>query len=369
MMKIAFFTSAHPVEPIGLNFSEKMMPLGVGFLLSVLKRAGYEVDFFDRYLTGDLSFPVGDYDFVCIYSNTPCFEDTLRIIRHYKGKSKIIVGGPHTSIYPETLIGVGVKYIVQGEGEQILPAILRREIEQGIILYPRIENLDILPRPDYARFSKMPYLTRVKWFSDQPVYNYNSSRGCPFSCTFCDVKRIWGRKYTSFSVGRIIDDIEWLIRDFGVKGIYFREDNFTCQKKRVRSICEEILKRNIKIKWLCETRVNTIDEETISLMARAGCKVFYVGFESGSQRMLDIFNKETTVEQGLNVSRWARESGVQIAGSFIYGHPLETDNDRKLTHQFKTAAKLSTVWDNKFRPNFDAFVERILKNAERDLSD
>ena len=363
-MKIAFFTSAHPTKPIGLNFGEKMFPLGVGFLLTILKEAGYSVDFYDRYLTKDLSFTDKAYDWVFIYSNTPCFEDTRRIIRHYKDKAKIVVGGPHTSIYPDSLIGIGVNFIVQGEGERCLPDIISGMLPQGIIRYPRIKDLDSLPRPDYKLFSTMPYHIKVKWFPDAPVYNYNSSRGCPYNCSFCDTKQIWGRQYTYFSAARVVDDIEWLIKNFGIKGIYFREDNFTYDRARLVKICEMMIKENLNLKWLCETRVDNLDNDMIELMARAGCRVFYVGFESGSQRMLDIYNKGTTIEQGLNVTRWAQKNGIQIAGSFITDHPLETPKDKILTREFIEKTKLATVWMNRYRPNFDNLVEEIM-NAER----
>jgi len=363
-MKVAFFTSAHPTKPMGLNFGEKMFPLGVGFLLTVLKNEGHEVDFYDRYLTKDFSFPDKQYDFICIYSNTPCFEDTMRIIRHYRNKAKIVVGGPHTSVYPDNLMGIGVNYIVQGEGEQCLLDIVNGVTQQGIIRYPRIKNLDVLPRPDYKLFSTMPYHTKVKWFPEAPIYNYNSSRGCPYNCSFCEVKKVWGRKYTCFSAERVISDIEWLQRDFKVRGIYFREDNFTCWPWRLIKICEGI--RFFNLKWLCETRVDTLDKGIIEIMARSGCKVLYIGFESGSQHMLDVFNKGTTIEQGLSIAYWARKYGIQIAGSFITDHPLETQEDKKVTQEFITQAQLATVWKNKYRPNFDNLVKEII-DAERDL--
>ena len=184
-MEIAFYTSAAPTNPNGMNFAEKRFPIGVGFLLSIVKNMGLEVDFYDRFLTGQVPFSTKTYDLVCIYSNTPCFRDTLRIIDHYRGKAKIAVGGPHASCYPETL--KEVDYIVQGEGEQAIQDIINGKAQPGILKYPRIKDLDSLPLPDYERFSKMPYLLKAKWIDEDPIYNYNSSRGCPFACSFCEV--------------------------------------------------------------------------------------------------------------------------------------------------------------------------------------
>jgi len=361
--KIAFYTSAPPKEHIGLNFTEKLFPLGVGFLLSIIKSMGHEVDFYDRYLYyKDRFFLAEDYDLVCIYSNTPCFEDTLRIIDYYRQPGfknpRICVGGPHASVYPGTL--KGVDYIVQGEGEEVIRDVVLGVAPKGIIRYPRIEDLDMLPRPDYELFSTMPYLTRTKWFEDEPVYNYSSSRGCPFGCSFCDTKKVWGREYTCFSAERVVDDIEYLMKTFGVKGIYFREDNFTCNKERVREICVLILKRGLRFKWACETRVNAIDKYLMALMKQAGCEVFYIGFESGSQKMLEVYNKGTTVEQGLEIAKEAYRCGIKVAGSFIFGHPQETEKDKTATLDFIEKVELNVAWMNKYRESFDSYVEKVL---------
>lgn len=353
---IAFFTSAPPAYHIGLSFAEKRFPIGVGILLSLLRRNGYQFDFYDRYLTRQ-SFPEKNYDTICIYSNTPCFEDTLRIIKHFKGK-RIIVGGPHTSVYPETL--KGATHIVQGEGERALLAILNGKEEQRIVKYPRMHDLDTLPIPAYDIFAKMPYCTTVKWFPDAPVFNYSSSRGCPYRCTFCDTKLIWGRQYTCYSPQRVVDDLTYLVHQYGVKGIYFREDNFTCDKERVRKICQLIIKRGLNIKWICETRVNTINEDTTRLMSEAGCCVWYVGFESGSQRMLDIYKKGTTVEQGYTAVYWALKYKIDISGSFIFDGPGETADDKKATDRFIQKCKLRYTWKNKHRRSFDAYVKEVM---------
>jgi len=154
------------------------------------------------------------------------------------------------------------------------------------------------------------------------------------------------------SAERIINDIKRMQAEFGVKGIYFREDNFTLNNKRVFDFCNLILKEGINVKWMCETRVDSVPEGLIKQMAQAGCKAFYVGFESGSQRMLDVYHKGTLVGQGEDLVANCKKYGISVAGSFIYGHPEETDTDTRLTDFYVNKLGLHTVWKNKWREPF-----------------
>lgn len=160
----------------------------------------------------------------------------------------------------------------------------------------------------------------------------NTSRGCPFGCSFCSVESIWGKKYTRFSANRIISEIEYLIKDFGAKGIYFREDNFTLDYERVSKFCTEIMRKNIKIHWACETRVDTlVNEELVKLMSTAGCRALYLGVESGSQRILDILNKNINVSQIKKVIKLCNKYKIKTYCSLITGVPGETYEDYLLT--------------------------------------
>ncbi len=108
---------------------------------------------------------------------------------------------------------------------------------------------------------------------------------------------IWGKGYTYFSADRIISEIEYLIKNFSAKGIYFREDHFTLNLERTEEFCEKLIEKGINIHWACETRVDRMSEELIKLMSAAGRRAVYLGVESGSQRILDMLNKKITVEQ------------------------------------------------------------------------
>ncbi len=351
-MKILMMTSPEPIKnKSGFSLIEKRFPLGIGFLIAVLRQNGHEVDFIDQYLKRDFSFNPNDYGFIGIYANTPCEDGFLDLVKYienslqWPAKVKIAVGGPHASMFPERIPG-SVNYIVQGEGEEIICDLVEGKYPEGIIETNRIRDLDKIPLPDYEMFEG-DYIIDVKWFNEKPVFNMNTSRGCPFSCAFCSVKKIWGRIYTYMSAEKVINDIKILIAESGIKGVYFREDNFTLIKKRVVGICKGI--RPLGLKWCCETRVDTLDEELVKIMAESGCEAFYIGFESGSQKLLDIFNKSITIEQGIRVAEWSHKYGIKIAASLIKKHPMETPEDIKLTEAFIAKIKPETVWSNTYR--------------------
>lgn len=352
MAKILLMTSAEPksgmVNGYRFNFAEKRFPLGVGYLISVLRNAGHKVDFIDRYLLGDVSFYEDIYDFIGMYSCTPCFEDTRKIMKQVK--TPFIIGGPHTSVFPDTV--KNADWIVQGEGERAILDIIDGKVEKGIVKYPRIENLDDLPFPAYDVFAKYNYVMTSPFFKGDRVFNMITSRGCPFDCSFCNTKQVWGKKYTYHSAERVIHDIKRLKTEYNINGIYFREDNFTLKKDRLYSICKGIIDADLNINWACETRVDTLNEELVSIMAKSGCKGFYMGLESGSPRMLDVYNKGITPEQGLQISEWCRKYGIKMAGSFIIGHPDENWKDLEMTRQFIKDMKLNIIWNNKYREGF-----------------
>ena len=106
-----------------------------------------------------------------------------------------------------------------------------------------------------------------------------------------------GKTYRYMSAERVVQDIEFMIKHHGARGIYFREDHFTLNKQRTIDFCESLLKKNIEIDWFCETRVDQLDDfEYQKLMKDAGCRVFYIGVESGSPRMLEFYKKGETRE-------------------------------------------------------------------------
>lgn len=348
-MNILFTTSAAP-EKSPFFTNEKRPPLGLGFLISLVRNEGHRIFFIDNYLEPSNFIKEGYLqknmiDYVAIHANTICYRDTLKMFSEIENlrekglwKGKIIVGGPHTSVALST-IPEFVDYVVQGEGERAISKVVNGEARGRVLMEDRIRNLDSLPFQPWDIFSSLPYDYTCPWLEVMPVFTMNTSRGCPFNCTFCSVSSIWGKRCTYLSADRIIAEIEYLVKNFGVKGIYFREDNFTLNSKRIEEFCEKLIKKHINITWACETRVDNISKELVELMSAAGCKAFYFGVESGSQTILDMINKQITVEQIENAINWCKRYGVRSYCSLITGLPGETYEDYLLTKKLMEKLK------------------------------
>jgi radical SAM superfamily enzyme YgiQ (UPF0313 family) len=343
-MNILLLTSASP-KTSPFYTSEKRPPLGLGFIMAVLKNAGHKVFFRDNYLIPsdvlDTDFLARNkIDFVGIYSNTICYQSTLeyfykiqKMRLHNKWNGRIIVGGPHTSVGAETIPDF-VDFIVIGEGEETILDIINGTVRDRIIQGKKVPDLDVLPMPAWNKFIDLPYDWSFPWGRTYPIYTMNTSRGCPFNCTFCSVKAVWGKTYRYMSAERVVHDVEYMQKKYGANGIYFREDHFTLNRKRTIEFCELLLKKNIKTDWLCETRVDHLDDfEYQALMARAGCKAFYIGVESGSQKMLDFFKKGERVEQFIKAFDIAHRVGIKTYASFVVAAPTETEEDLDKTYQ------------------------------------
>jgi radical SAM superfamily enzyme YgiQ (UPF0313 family) len=319
----------------GFGISEKRFPLGLGYLSAVLKQHGHSVRLVDRFVQrNEWVGPNEEFDFVGVYASSPFFDDCLEVLRLLEARGyqgPIAFGGPHPSVFPRT-VPPRVDYVVQGEGEYIINDLVQGVHPRGKILRtPRVDDLDALPRADFRLFMEpaRKYDVGFGFSNAKPVFNLCTSRSCPYQCSFCGVRDIWGRLYRAQSAERIFDDISYLKREFGCAGVYFREDLFTADHKRVRALSELLIKDGTNIEWACETRVDAgADEELVKLMARSGCRGFYIGAEAGSQRMLDIYNKEIEVGQIYRTCELARKYGISVYMSLIVGHPEEKLSDK-----------------------------------------
>lgn len=319
---------------------ERRLPSGLGYLSAMLKRNGHTVELADR-LVDPEAWPkdVNGFDFIGVHTTTPCYQDGLNVLARLKDegfKGKIAFGGPHTALYPDTVPPV-VDYLVQGEAEYIICDLVEGAYPaNSLIVTPRIRDVDALPQLDYSLFfdQQRSYELAVPFFNGGRVFNMTTSRSCPWQCTFCATKSIWGRLWTRHSPERIVSDIQFLKENYEIDGIYFREDLFTANKNRVYEFCKLVKKHALDLRWAVETRASdACDTELVAAMADAGCRGFYIGAESGSQRMLDKYVKEASVEQTVKAIAVAKNFGIKTAVSIIVGNPEETFSDRYASYK------------------------------------
>lgn len=191
-----------------------------------------------------------------------------------------------------------------------------------------IDNYDSLPIAAFDLLPSLePYYISVN--HGKPFSVVYTSKGCPFNCMFCNVSK---SKLKLKSVDRIMEEIDYLKRNYNIKTISFFDETFTIDKKRVEEFCRRI--KDYKIKWYCNTRTNLVDPQILKMMREAGCRAISFGIESGSNRILENISKGITAEQSANAIKWAYEAGIKMHCSFIFGLPGEDKESIEETYRF-----------------------------------
>jgi len=151
-----------------------------------------------------------------------------------------------------------------------------------------------------------------------------TSRGCPFSCTYCSSSLLMGKKFRARSPENVVDEMEELVYKYKVKDIEFLDDIFTLNKKRAIEIAKEIRRRKLDVRYTASSRVDTINREVLIELKKAGLSTMYYGAESGSQRVLDLMRKRITLRQIEDAIKITKYLDIKTLASFIIGYPGES---------------------------------------------
>ena len=346
----------------------RFVPIGLAYVASALEKSDYEVQVLDNYL---LEKPMEEVKAIFAKLNPKivgitCSSvtysrviETAKAVKETVSSCRVVVGGWHASYEPETLLrNPEVDYVIMGEGEramvQLASFLLKGEktcelskiaglayMHDGKILQnPRrfIANMDEIPFPAWHLLPMNHYNRVIEYLNVKPVDNMSIARGCPFNCAFCETTGLMGKTCRTFSPQRVIDEIKYLMANFGTKGIYFINDNFTIKKKETIELCHLMKQNKLELEWVCDTRADLLSNEILQEMHEAGCKTVWFGVESGSPRILEKINKGVTIEQTEKAFKMCRDHGVLTACSFLLGIPGETVDDMKAS--FKFARKL-----------------------------
>jgi anaerobic magnesium-protoporphyrin IX monomethyl ester cyclase len=348
-------------------------------LAAVARTRGYGVHLVDAKEQGasvdDVSRRIAALrpDYLGLSATTISVTNAARIAERVKALVPgvvTILGGAHVSAIPERTLEAfpSIDFGVVGEGEvslfDLLAAIESGSRVDGVagLAYrhdgrihanpraPYLDDLDALPLPAWDLLPDFPHRFQPSLFSypRTPVATLITSRGCPFSCSFCD-------RSTSGKRGRM-HSVEYVVRlcrhlvELGVRHIIFVDDLFTVRKQRVVDLCQAFLDEGFTFSWSCNSHPNLLDLDTMKLMRRAGCWQIAYGIESGSQRILDVVKREVRIPRMRETLRMTRTAGIRTKGYVMIGHPTEGLDSLRETAEFLKVVELDLCQITKFTP-------------------
>ena len=336
-------------------------PLGLAFLAAALEAADIEVQILDfvvyPYSKERLARTLKTFDpqFVGATAVTMNFEHAASVIRDVKAIAPdilTVMGGPHvTFCASETMQACPeIDFIVLGEGEETLVELVTiyqngrnwgnikglayQKKGQPVLTPPKdpIQDIDALPEP--ARH--LIPLGRYRALG-LPI-SMTTSRGCPFKCIFCVGRKMVGARVRYRDPQKVVDELEYL-STLGFHQINIADDLFTASKKHCMAVCDEILRRQLKIQWTSFARVDTVSRPALERMKQAGCTAVSFGVESGSPEILKTIKKGITLDQVIDAVNMCNDVGVTPQASFILGLPGETLQTMQQTVAFAERLK------------------------------
>lgn len=335
--------------------------LGLGYIAAVLEKNEYDVDYIDIDATGldeeglrnqILKQKYEVIGITCTSFTVHHAKNIAKIVKNVNPNIFVVVGGPQLFAYPvETVQFVFFDAGIQGDGEysmlELVKKLERKEDITGIEgLVWKDENgeVHVNPLPPLIKdLDKIPFPARHLMPNDKfycPIAKHRkfttmiATRGCPYKCTFC-MRPKFMNKFRARNAKNVVDEIEFVGKEFGIKEILFYDDTFTLNQKRVMEICREINLRGLNIGWDCRTRVDCVSRELLFEMKKAGCTRIHYGVESGDQKILDeVLRKGYTLDQVRSAFKWTKEAGIEILAYFMIGSPGETMETIQKTFDF-----------------------------------
>jgi radical SAM superfamily enzyme YgiQ (UPF0313 family) len=267
---------------------------------------------------------------------------TANLVKTIDKNIKVVLGGPHVHLFPEETLRLGnIDYLVLGEGEIVFKELLdhiedKYELSKitGLVfkdngnivntgIHQMIKNLDEIPFPARHLVPFKKYTSLLS--KGNIITTIFTSRGCPYKCAFCDRPHL-GKKFRARSAKNVVDEVEECTR-MGINEFLFYDDTFAVNKERVLNICDEIIRRKLAISWDIRTRVDTVNEELLRHLKKAGCQGIHYGIEAGTEKILNVLQKGITIEQAKKIFNLTRKYNISILAYFMIGNPGETRED------------------------------------------
>lgn len=360
--KVLLLEAPYSYSGGGNKLVKKYFPLGIGYLASYLRQAGYQVKIFesssDSFSFNDLDRQIRLYrpDLLGISVMTPSYPDAVEICNQVKSEHNIktVLGGHHVSAVKEEVLkqSQDVDFAVIGEGEQTLLGLVNQldstrpefgrvdgliwcDGDKIVINRSRepIQDIDVLPFPardivDMNKYGLHSYIDFGKKSATMIT-----SRGCPFKCIFCSSWLTMGRGYRFRSPENIMKEVVELVERHGVDHIVFEDDTMTLRRDRMEEICTAFMEMTNRPSWYCLSRVDTMDYALARRMKKAGCKMVNFGIESGSPEILARIGKNISLERACQAVGACRKAGLRTQCTFIVGFPFDTEQTMVMTYR------------------------------------
>jgi radical SAM superfamily enzyme YgiQ (UPF0313 family) len=357
-MKLAFVDNLLFEDAQGIRRYVLQPHLGLISLIAVIERAGHEGILVDpkvdvsqgkcqldarlyKYIAGQILEQKPDVvGLTSLGCNFICTAKVAGYLRQSQPDLPILLGGPHASVLASEVLAQFPQFdvIVRNEAERkILPLIeavrhrdfrnipgLTYRVDGNILTNPGddlVENVDLLPFPAYHRYP-------VKELNLRSL-RVDAGRGCPFQCTFCSTASFFGRKYRIKSAARLVEELDYLSRTYGITDFALTHDLFTVSRRKVLEFCEAVKTRAYT--WKCSARMDCVDAELLTEMKSAGCRSIYFGIEAGTKRMQEISKKRLDLGLYEPTLDCTRRLGLATTVSFITGYPEESIEDQQAT--------------------------------------
>lgn len=340
-MKIVF------IQPRVKNPSNNFLPLGIGYLASYLIQNGHNARIFDlevqKLSDEELLAELDEFspDTVGITTTIASESEAKRLGKILNPRYKwILYGGPQPTMASESFLLAENCVVFRKEAELSLLEFLNclrnskdfskvrgiSFLRNGAPVHnpdaELIKNIDTLPYPARHLYPLNLYEMYLK---DKKATNILTSRGCPFDCIFC--YNMAGRAYRTRSAENVLAELTALKRDYGFQAFSIYDDNFTVDNKRLIKICEGMIAQKMNMSWRCYSRVNTLNENLLKLMKKAGCFEIAFGVESGCQKSLDLMRKRIKVDDSRNIIKLCKKVGIASKAFMMIGFPWETKGD------------------------------------------
>jgi anaerobic magnesium-protoporphyrin IX monomethyl ester cyclase len=337
-------------DPKELQIMKPYAPLGLLYLSSYLRAAGFQVEIYDsifgsreelfRVLETERPATLG------IYTNLMTRANALAILqRAAECGWRVVMGGPEPASYAEQYLAGGAHVVVAGEGELALEAILRGvPLEQVPGLFYRdsggstvhtgpaqqLADLDAPPWPDRERVDIDRYLRVWREHHGAGSVSVITARGCPYHCRWCS-HSTFGKTHRRRSALGVVDEVEWILNRYKPDQLWFADDVFTIHHGWLAEYSAEMRRRGLRVPFECITRADRLNARVAAQLAELGCDRVWIGSESGSQRILDAMERGVTIAQVRDAVAQLKQNGIHTGMFFMWGYEGEELSDIEAT--------------------------------------